>query len=112
MASLRIRRGTTKTFVLSMDDEDKDWSDLGTVFVRITQDALIVDKLIEPVQGEPKKALVSYTQEDTIQLKEGKKFSLQVFSIVGPTETEIAVKSDIYTGTVDPSLWNEVIHND
>ena len=112
MASLRIRRGTTKVFVLSMDEDEKSWSDLGTVFVRITQDAIKIDKLIELIDGEPKKALVSYTQEDTIQLKEGKKFQLQVFSIVGPTETEIAVKSDIYSGTVDPSLWNEVIHND
>jgi hypothetical protein len=112
MTSLRIRRGTTKTFVLSINEENKVWTDLGTVFVRITQDQVQIDKLIEPIEGEPKKAKISYTQEDTIQLKEKKQFQLQVFSIVGPEETEIAAKSDIYTGLVDPSLWNEVIHND
>lgn len=111
-SSITIRRGTTKSFVLSIEDEDRTWEDMGTLLLRITQDRLIIDKNLQVVESDPKKAVVSYTQEDTIKLAENKKFDLQLFSILGPTESEVAVKSDIYSGSVKPSLWNEVVHND
>lgn len=111
-SSLSIRKGTTKSFILSIEDEDRTWEDMGTLIVRITQFGTVIDKYLQIVDGEPTKAVVSYTQEDTIKLVENKKFELQLFSIVGPTESEIAAKTDIYTGIVKPSLWSEVVHND
>ena len=111
-SSLSIRKGTTKSFVLSIEDDSRTWLDMGTLLVRLTQDALVIDKNLRIVQDDPTKAIASYTQDDTIKLTENKKFGLQLFSIVGPTATEIAAKSDIYYGIVKPSLWSEVVHND
>lgn len=111
-SSITIRRGTTKSFILSIEDEERTWDDMGTLLLRITQDGLEIDKALQVVESDPTKAVASYTQEDTIKLTENKKFGLQLFSILGPTESEVAVKSDIYYGTVKPSLWNEVVHND
>lgn len=110
--SIKIRRGTSKTFILSTKNSERTWSDLGTLIVRIAQENTVIDKLIVPIETDPTKARVSYTQEDTIKLAEKKPFKMQIFSILGPSDTEIAVKSDIYNGIVLPSLWNEVVHND
>ena len=111
-SSIKIRRGTSKTLIFSMNAEDRTWSDLGTLILRIAQDNTVIDKPIVPIEAEPTKARVSYTQEDTIKLVEKKPFKMQIFSILGQSESEVAVKSDIYSGTVLPSLWNEVVHND
>ena len=111
-SSLCIRKGTTKSFVLSIEDGSRTWLDMGTLLVRLTQNDIVIDKTIRINDGDPTKAIVSYTQEDTIKLTENKSFGLQLFSILGPTETEVAAKSDIYYGNVKPSLWSEVVHND
>lgn len=119
-SSLSIRKGTTKTFLLSINngsgEDSKTWNDLGTVLVRITQDdGTTIDKQGVILQ-DPTKLRVSYTQEETNRLTVKSngygKFKMQLFSIIGPEETEIAAKTDIYYGTVLPSLWSEVVHND
>lgn len=111
-SSIKIRRGTSKTFILSINSEGRTWSDLGTLITRITQEGVVIDKPIVPIETDPAKAKVSYTQEDTIKLVEKKPFKMQIFSILGPSESEVATKSDVYNGIVLPSLWNEVVHND
>lgn len=111
-SSLCIRKGTTKSFVLSIEDESRTWLDMGTLLVRLTQDDVVIDKHLRIMDDDPTRAIVSYTQEDTIKLTENKRFDLQLFSIVGPEATEIAAKSDIYHGNVKSSLWSEVVHND
>lgn len=114
MASLSIRRGTTKTFLFTIDEQaSKDFDDLGKLLLRITQDGgPTFDRELEVNELNKKQASVSFSQEETIRFKEGKKFSYQLFSIIGPEPTEVAAKSDIHTGSVLPSLWNEVIHNE
>lgn len=115
MASLTITKGTTKTFLLKIETKDealgeRTWDDLGTILVRIEQNGTIIEKTGETLPEDSKTLKVSFTQEDTIKLEPGK-FKMQLFSIIGPEETEIAWKDDIMYGQVKPSLWSEVVHN-
>lgn len=113
---LSIRKGTTKTLLLSIDQCCKNsagryWEDLGTVYFRLKQGNLIFDKTLVPLENDPTTATVSFTQDETIQLIEGAPFQWQLFSILNSGGNEIADKSDVFDGTVLPSLWSEVIHN-
>lgn len=114
MASLSITRGTTKTFLMEIENEDgadRTWEDYGTVLLRIKQDSTILDKECTILPNDKKVLRASFTQDETIKLREGK-FKMQLFSIIGPTVNEIACKPDVMYGFVKESLWDEVIHND
>ncbi len=118
--SLSIRKGTTKTLtfrVKNSSGENRSWADLGTILVRISQDdGNILDKKASVDSVDQTALKVSYTQEETNRLSVGSngygRFKLQLFSIIGPSDNEIAAKTDIYYGVVLPSLWSEVVHND
>ena len=110
--AITIRRGTTKTIIFTIDCENKEWSDLGTVHVRLKQGSLIIDKIPTILQSDPTSAQVDYTQDETIQLIEGQKAELQIFPVINSNGSEIAIKSDIYEVNILRSLWNEVVHND
>lgn len=109
--AIDIRKGTTKSLIFTIDCDNKEWTDLGTVHVRLKQGSLVIDKIPTILASDPTSAQVDYTQEETIRLIEGQKAELQIFPVIGPEESEIAVKSDVYEVNVLRSLWNEVVHN-
>ena len=109
--AIDIRKGTTKTIIFTIDCGNKEWTDLGTVHVRLKQGSLIIDKIPRILASDPTSAQVDYTQEETIQLAEGQKAELQIFPVIGSADSEVAIKSDVYEVNVLRSLWNEVVHN-
>lgn len=109
--AISIRKGTTKTIIFTIDCDNKQWTDLGTVHVRLKQGSLIIDKTPTILVDDPTSAQVDYTQDETIQLIEGQKAELQIFPVIGSGSSEVAVKSDVYEVNVLKSLWSEVVHN-
>lgn len=89
---------------------DRKWSDFGTIHVRIAQGPLFIDK--EFSDEDTDCLLVEYTQEETIRLNENKPAELQVFSVDGEVESEVALKTQIYKISILKSLWSEVLHNE
>lgn len=116
MASLSITKGTTKTFLFKIESDtsdDRTWEDMGTMLLRIIQEdsGVLLEKEGEVLPTDPTVLKFPFTQNETIKLEPGK-FKMQLFSIVGPEETEIASKADILAGIVKPSLWEKAVHND
>lgn len=90
---------------------DLSWGDLGTIHVKFVQDKIVsFDKDYGYVAGEV--LTVVLTQEETLQFRTGKSVKMQVLSVEGPEDTEKAKKSQVYSLSVQESLWDEAVHNE
>lgn len=90
---------------------DKSWGDLGSIHIKFTQDkGATVNKYYESVAGEV--LTLKLTQEETLKFQTGRAVKMQVFYVKGPEETEDANKSNVYSLSVQESLWDEAVHNE
>ena len=105
-----IRRGTTKSLAFTLDCCEKLWTDLGTLKVRLQQGQTVVDKTMTVDTNDKSKAYVTFTQEETLQFKEGDA-EFQIFILKGPRATEVATKSEVYQVEIARSLWDTAVHN-
>lgn len=104
---MKIIRGTTPSITVVLDD-GINFSDLGTVILRIKQGTLYIDKEPSSISGNT--GVFKYTQDETIRLYEGSA-NIQLIGVKG-NNNEIVNKTETYTIEVLRSLWNEAVHNE
>lgn len=90
---------------------DISFGELGSIHVKFVQDNVVtIDKDFESYGGEV--LTVELTQEETLRFKTAKSVKMQVLFVNGPEETEKAKKTQVYSLSVQESLWDEAVHNE
>lgn len=107
MAEMSIRRGTTKTFVLTL--KDKQWSNFGRIMSRLVVGRTVIDKEGKRNEADGSVVSFSYSQDETIRLSEGTG-EWQLFVLTGVGGDEIAAKSKIFSVAILKSLWESSVH--
>ena len=100
---ITIRRGTTPTLVLNIDDVHME--DIAKWFVSITQDSVQIVKTNEDLVIEDTALMVHLTQEETLRYKQSE-VEVQIRAL---TTGGVAIASDIKKFCFGRILQNEVI---
>ena len=107
--AIYIRRGTSKVLQLCLEgcsEQTYIWRDLGSIRVRLTQGAVVIDKRPVIDKNDSSCCLVYYSQADTIRLKSGMKARLQVFTLKESSYHQTAIKSEVFEIPIEESLWD------